>query len=157
MRIRGNYATYLYAVEGFKQYNNGFKEKDQNPDLIAMEFGGGKMPYVFHKENAYDLMLTIYGKKQLVDYLGITREKFDEYVEENGLLNVMTANLKGRGFVMVTDFANYAEYSNGGQNGIIGITAMDIDGELYAEKGEKLFTDKAKYEEMYNYKKPETL
>ena len=157
MRIRGRYATYLYAVVGFEKYNNGFKDQEQNPDLIAMKFGDGKIPYVFHKDKAYDLMLAIYGTEQLVDYLKITREKFDEYVQKNGLLETMNANLSGRGFIMVTGMKDYCEYSNGGQNRIIGITGMGLDGEMYAEKGEPLFSEKATYEDMYQYKKPETL
>lgn len=148
--MRDEHAYYCYGIEGFENYSNGY-DKPQNPDLITMKYGGGKK-YVFHKNACYDLMKSIYGEKYFISMLGVTKEMFEKAVKKDGLLKVMNANLKGRGFMMVTDFASYHEYSNGGQNKVLGITGVGLSGKTFAEKEEDLFNDKATCDEMYNYK-----
>ena len=138
MKIIGKHATYLYSIDGFKQYSNGYSELKQNPNLIAMSYGAGKSPFVFHKEKAYDLTLAICGKEQLVDENKFTKEKFDEYVEKYGMLKMLTYLLKGRGFVIVTDCYDYSQFGNAIQSSVVGITGMDIDGKLFAEKNDEL-------------------
>ena len=53
------------------------------------------------------------------------------------------------GFVMVTD---YDEYYNLGQNNVVGITGMSLDGALYAQDEDELFTDRVTIDEQYCYK-----
>lgn len=146
--MKKEHAYYCYGIDKFEEYNNGY-DRPQNPNLITMFYGGEK-EYVFHKENAYDLVKAICGKPYFDDF-DLTKEKFNTYVEHHGLMQVMKYYLCGRGFVMVTNFKNYLEYSNGGQNRIVGITGMDLNGNLFAQSEEELFSDQATYEEMYDY------
>ena len=148
MEIKGNYAFYCYGIDGFEQYNNGF-ENEQNPNLITMKYGRGK-EYVFDKKYAYDLVKAICGMEKL-EYFKITKEKFEEQVNNSGLFAVLDYYLKGRGFVMVTGFKSVIEYSNGAQNRILGITGLDLDGNFHVKEVEDLFNKKATYDEMYKY------
>ena len=147
--MRQTHAYYCYGIDNFEEYNNGY-EGPQNPNLITMKYGNGKK-YVFHKDHCFDLLRAIMGDEYLLDNLKKTRENFNEFVKENGLIKTMNNCLKGRGFIMVTDFANYCEYSNGGQNSVVGISGMALSGELFACSEENLFTDEATYKEMYEY------
>lgn len=149
MKIKGNYATYLQGIREFRQYDNHFSP-EQNPNLITMKYGMGS-DFVFRKEDAYNLMLAIYGKDHLVNTLKITKEKFDEYVEKHGLINILNGNLVGRGVIFVTDFKNYLDYSNASHCSLLGITGLDIDGDFLAQDTSELFPDKVTYDEMYNY------
>ena len=149
MKIKGNCATYLQGIRGFEEYNNQLTP-EQNPNLVTMKYGMGSQ-FVFRKEDAYDLILAIYGKEHLVDTLNITREKFDQFVEKHGLINTLNSNLTGHGVVFVTNFKNYLDYSNAGHSALIGITGMDLDGEFLAQDTSELFADKVTYEEMYEY------
>ena len=153
MKIKDNpeLACYCHGIVKFEKYDNHYQGKEQNPNLIKLVYGGGS-GIVFHKDKSYDLMKAIYGEEYLVSKLGITKKKFDEYVEDRGLLNILNGNLIGRGFVVVTGFREYYEYTNAAHNSYIGITGMGLDGELYAKDTDELFTDKATYDEMYNYK-----
>ena len=145
------HAYYCYGIVGFGKYRNGYDEP-QNPNLITMIYGDGK-EYVFHKDQCFELMTAILGKEYLFEVLEKTKKDFDEHVKKNGLIQTMDATLTGHGFVMVTDYANYHEYSNGGQSDVVGISGIGLDGKLFARNEEELFTDKATYEEMYEYNK----
>ncbi len=150
--MKNEHAYYCYGITRFEEYNNGFN-KPQNPNLITMVYGGSK-EYVFHKENACDLVKAVCGKPSC-DKFNLTKEKFDKYVENYGLIETLTHYLKGRGFIMVTDFENYLEYSNGGQNRVVGVTGIDLNGVILAQSEEELFSDQATFDEMYRYKPDE--
>ena len=144
MKIKGNYAIYNYGIKEFKEY-------EQNPNLLIMVYGMDKTFY-FHKKDSYKLFKALYGQG-LMDALGIDQTKFDDNVTKYGLLQVLNNNLKGRAVVFVTNFKDYFEYLNGGQNLVKGITSIDIDGELFAKNSQELFPDTVTYDEKYNYKK----
>lgn len=148
MKIKGNCAFYCYGIDGFKKFNNGINN-NYNPDLIVMNYGRGK-EYVFDKKYAYDLVKAICGMEEL-EYFGTTKEEFEKEVNHSGLFKVLDYYLKGRGLVMVTGFKSVIEYSNGGQNKVIGITGINLDGNFHVEEIEDLFNKEAKYNEMYKY------
>lgn len=52
------------------------------------------------------------------------------------------------GFVMITNFKENLEYINARQNGVIGITGMDINGDLIANNLSELFRDSLTDEEF---------
>lgn len=157
MKIKGNFPTYLYAVEGFKKFNNGFEVKNpngvwggkSNPGLIEMNYGRGK-DYVFHKDRAYDLLIAIMGEK-CAEELGFSKAEFYELAKTYGLIKALNYSLKGHGFVMVTNFSNYSEYSNATQNKVLGITSIDLNGKLLVDDTSKLFNDEASFNEMYHH------
>ena len=45
-------------------------------------------------------------------------------------IEVLNQFLKGRAMILATDFKNYLEYSNGGQNGVCEIAGLQIDGNI---------------------------
>lgn len=161
MQIKDNFATYLYAVEEFKKFDNGFEGKKymngvlvgkSNPDLIEMNYGKGK-DYIFHKDRAYELLIAIMGR-ECAKEMGFSKAAFYDYVKKLGIIKALNRCLKGHGFVMVTNFANYTEYSNETQNEIIGITSMDLNGNMLVDDTSKLFNDEVSFNEMYNYDRP---
>ena len=43
----------------------------------------------------------------------------------------------------------------GGQNRVVGVTGIDLNGVIFAQSEEELFSDQATYDEMYHYKPDE--
>lgn len=140
--MRNEHAYYCYGIKEFKECDN--------PNLIKMIYNQSKQ-YVFHKNKCYDFVKAICGDAYLAD-VDMTKSKFDEHIKQYGLVDVMNANLAGRGFVMVTDYADYVEYYNLGQNNVVGITGMSLGGSLYAQDEDELFTDRVTVDEQYHYK-----
>jgi len=146
--MKNNYAFYCYGIDGVEQFNNGF-ECEQNPSLLTLKYGCGKK-YVFHADQAFKLIKAVYGVEMLLE-MKLTEKRFNENVEKDGLIECLNVYLKGRGMVMVTDFKNYLEYFNGGQNAVVGITSIDLNGAYHSLEDNGMFTDQATYEEMYEY------
>ena len=109
-------AYYNYAITGFKVNPN-------NADIIDIEYGESKLPLSIFKKDANRLIKAILPPVER-KVRGISDNIDGDVVER---LNVL---LKGRAMVLITDFANYLEYYNGGQNGIEKITGMNISGEF---------------------------
>ena len=157
MKIKGNYDVHNYAIQGFRkssandvfdinkirytpvyeELKEGYVSK-QNKDKIAMVYGNGNT-FDFDKTKAYDLLLTIFGKENLVERLGISKQIFDKLCEANGLENVLNEALKGSAVVVVT--AKNA-------SNVIGLTSLDKNGELVAKDTENLFTSSTNEKEM---------
>lgn len=118
---------------------NKLEVNQKNSSIIDVDFGFGKLPYHIHQSNLNDFC-----KALLPDY-----DLFKDYCEKNNGFSLKDANeiLKGRAIIFVTDFKEYFEYGNGGQNGIIGVTTLDIDGDFKAKELEDLFNDNVSYRE----------
>ena len=117
---------------------------------MTISLAGGKEFY-FRKEDSYKLLQKIVGKNFLESFK-VTKEKFDTLVQENGYLDVLNHYLEGRAVVIVSEFENYLEYFNGGQNAVVGLTGKDLDGEYIAKNTTDLFLNTVSYDDIYNYR-----
>ncbi len=157
--IKEKYAFYNYAIRGVEENRKGMydpeqedKEKYINPDLLVLKYGLGRgKEFYFRKEDSYKLLQKIVGKNFL-EFFAVTKEKFDVLVQENGYLDVLNHYLEGRAVVIVSEFENYLEYFNGGQNKVVGLTGIDLDGEYIAKNKEDLFLNTVSYDDIYNYR-----
>ena len=157
--IKGKYAFYNYAIRGVEENRKGMydpeqedKEKYINPDLLVLKYGLGRgKEFYFRKEDSYKLLQKIVGKNFL-EFFKVTKEKFDTLVQENGYLDVLNHYLEGRAVVIVSEFENYLEYFNGGQNKVVGLTGIDLDGEYIAKNTTDLFLNTVSYDDIYHYR-----
>ena len=156
--LKGKYAFYNYAIAGVEEnqtcaygIDQADREKYINPDLLILKYGiGGEKQFYFRKQDSYKLLQKILGQNYL-DYMRISKEKFDDVVSKKGYLPALNGCLDGRAVVFVTEFENYSEYHNRGQNGVVGLTGIDLDGEYIAKEKGDLFPDNISYEDIYNY------
>lgn len=148
--------------EGYSYYNYGIGEvvenseketymegKPANKNLLILKYGGGKKFY-FRKADAYKLLQRVLGQKFL-KAIKYNEKTFHENIEKSGYVDVLNTFLKGRAIIFVTEFENYLEFLNGGQNSVVGLTGMDIDGKLLAEQEKELFLDDVSFDEIYRY------
>lgn len=140
--LKGEYAFYNYGI-------SGVEEVHRNPNLLILKYGiRGLKEFYFRKKDSYKLLQKILGQNEL-DYRRITEAKVNEYITKHGYSKALNDYLNGRAVVFVTEFANYLEYYNGGQNDLVGLTGIDLDGEYIAKEKEDLFPANVTFEEMY--------
>ena len=129
---------FSYGIDGFSYCFN--KETEQIDDnLLIMFYGHGKK-FVFAKEKAYDLICAINGNK---NSNGSTFDKdcFNFELKYMNILELLESRLQGRAFMMITNFKNPVEYDNKIQNGLIGLTGLDLDCKPFAKTTNELFKD----------------
>lgn len=143
---------FTYGIMGFSLCYN--KETEQiEKDLLIMYYGNGKK-YVFKKESAYNLICAINGKQNPNGSCFI-KDVFDfELKYMSNIINVLNNRLKGRAFVLITKSKNPVEYINAVQNEVIGITGLDLDGNLIAKSTNELFKDGFANFDVDNYCEP---
>ena len=133
-------AYYVYGI-------NGITTRKENDNIMVINFGNGKLPLYIFRKDLIDFIHAIIPVEEL-EYLGITDEKILSVVEEKGVES-LDELIKGRGMVLITDFKNYFEYSNGGQNGVKKITSIDIDGKFGRESAFDYESRKPSYYDLY--------
>ncbi len=116
-----------YFVYGLK----GIKVNENNEEILDIEFGRSKFPLNIFKKDIIDFIRAVIPAEELEER-GITEEKILKAIEEHGI-EVLNELLEGRAIVLITDFYNYFEYINAGQNQIRKITTLNIDGEIEEE------------------------
>ncbi len=128
-------AFYIYGIEKLEENKN-------NSNIIDVYFGNKTVAYHIHKVNLNNFVISL---------LPEFDDLYKYYFNKNNGFTVSDANqlLKGRAIVVVTDFKNILEYCNGGQNGIIGVTTLGLDGDFKAKTLDTLFKDNVTYEELY--------
>lgn len=99
-------------------------ENENNRNIIDIHFGSSKLPLSIFKKDAYDFLRSIISQVEIRER-GLERLLDKINGEEIKVLNYL---LEGRAMVLCTDFENYLEYANGGQNGIQKITSIQLDG-----------------------------
>ena len=146
-------ALFSYGVIGFSDCYN--KTTMQIEDDLLIMFYGNNKKFVFPKNSAYDLIKAINGKYN-VNGTEYTKENFDFELKffKMDIIAVLNSRLKGKGFIMITKFKNPVEYINGCQNEYVGITGMDLDGNLFAKSPKKLFKQGFASYDVDNYSKP---
>ena len=148
--LKEGYSYYNYGID--EVVENSAKEtymdcKPANTNLLILKYGGGKKFY-FRKVDSYKLLQRVLGQNflQAIKY---NEKTFHENIEKSGYVDVLNTFLKGRAIIFVTEFENYLEFLNGGQNSVVGLTGMDIDGKLLAQQDKQLFLDDVTYNEIY--------
>ena len=159
MLDKKKYSFYLYGITNVKENDrsgvfgpNASPEdikRTTNPNLLIVEYGGGKNFFV-KKVDAYDFVKAIVGENFLKEY-DIDEKKFYEVINKAGYVNALNELLLGSGIIFVTEFKSYFEYSNGGQNRVVGVTGIDLDGEYIAKNESELFGDNVSYNDIYKY------
>lgn len=113
-------ALYHYGI-------NGFEVRKENDAIIDIHYGqAGKMPLNIYKKDIKRFVRAIISPEEMEER-GFERLLKDEVEIEIELLNYL---LKGRAMILATDFKEYLEYSNGGQNGVCEIAGLRIDGNI---------------------------
>lgn len=159
MLDKKKYAFYLYGITNVKEndrsgrYGDNVSEEDikrtTNPNLLIIEYGEGKK-YFVKKSEMFQFVKAVIGENFLKAY-EIDERKFYDVIDKIGYVEAMKELLLGRGIIFVTKFKNYFEFSNGGQNAVVGVTGIDLDGEYIANDESELFCSKAGYDDIYRH------
>ena len=132
-----DYAYYSYGIDKITQ-------NDNNGDLIDIHYGGDrKVPISIFKTDFLDFIKAIISKEEREE-----RRLTDEILSNTGSKYVI-----GRAMILMTDFDNYLEYANAGQNGIIRIAGMDIHGRINMEESFDYKNRQPDFSELYPKKK----
>ena len=127
-----DYAYYTYGI-------GDIIENKENDSIVDVHFGNGKMPVHIFKEDLVDFYRAIIPEEERED-LEITDKELFQYGQKK---------VKGRAICLVTTFKNFLEYSNGGQNGIVALTGIKIDGRPNLEEGFDYKHRKPRYNDLY--------
>ena len=110
-----NRAFYNYAIIGFKTNKN-------NAAVVDILYGANKKPLHIFKKDAKKFIEAIISPEERIERK-ITQLVGDEVEMLNSLL-------KGRAMILCSDFENYLEYINSGQNCIKEIVGLTINGSI---------------------------
>lgn len=128
-------AYYNYAIVGFETNEN-------NPKIVDILFGEGKLPLNIFKKDAEEFMEAIISSKE-------KRERGIKPIEAGKEVETLNHYLKGRAMILITDFFNYFEFYNGGQNGIKEIAGLRITGEIAFEDAFDYESLSPSFEDLY--------
>lgn len=133
-------AFYNYAIEGFEVNEN-------NAAVVDIHYGAGKTPLHIFKKDTKMFVKAIISPKEI-------REREIERLIEGDEVEIKVLNklLKGRAMILLTDFKNYLEYCNGGQNGVKEIAGLWINGKIAFGDAFDYETLEPSYEDLYPIK-----
>ena len=110
-----NRAFYNYAISGFKTNKN-------NAAVVDILYGANKKPLHIFKKDAKKFIEAIISPEERIE-----RKIMQPVGDEVEMLNSL---LKGRAMILCSDFENYLEYINSGQNRIKEIVGLRINGSI---------------------------
>ena len=129
-------ALFSYGITGFSFCIN--KETKQiEKDWLIMTYGKNKY-YIFQKDKAFELIRAICGPKN-PNGSEFDKDCFECDLKLMGLMKLLDSRLTGRAMLIFTKFKNPAEYVNGLQNSVVGVTGLDLDGTPFAKTKKELF------------------
>lgn len=131
-------------------YNYGITDisiNEKNEELLNINYGRGKNPLSIFKRDIMAFIEAILPKDER-EQREITAEKVNKALEEDGI-KVLNYLLGGRSMIMITEFENYFEYCNVGQNHIKKITGLNINGEMELESAFDYEEKRPTYEDLY--------
>lgn len=111
-------AFYHYGIEGFEV-------RKENAAVVDIHYGSGKTPLNIFKKDIKRFVRAIISLEEMEER-GIERLLNGDEIE----IEELNYLLKGRAMILATDFKNYLEYSNGGQNRVCEIAGLRIDGNI---------------------------
>lgn len=111
-------AFYHYGIEGFEV-------RTDNTAVVDIHYGAGKTPLHIFKKDIKRFVRAIISLEEM-EARGIERLLNGDEVK----IEVLNQFLKGRAMIVATNFENYIEYSNGGQNCVCEIVGLLIDGNI---------------------------
>ena len=126
---------------------NSVELHKENEELLDINYGKNKIPISIYKNDIIDLIKAIIPAEE-IEYRGITAEKVEKALQEDGV-SVLNYLLGGRAMILITDFKNYMEYTNGGQNHIKKITGLNIDGKMELENAFNYETKQPSFRDLY--------
>ena len=116
----GKMAFYCYGIKEFKQ-------AEEKNEYIEMCYGENKESFFFNISDLKKFLKAILQEFDEEEWKKIHKETSFESKKVVALLNLY---LKGRGFVLATENKNELEYFNRDHSKIVGITHINLDGEL---------------------------
>lgn len=122
MKTEEKKAYYLYAIEKIKSCKD-----DSAYDEIVIS--GKDIGIFYPAKDRAKLMNAIISEEEREDR-GITQSELEKKLNKHGL-NTLNYVLKGRCFVLISDFKSTMEYTNAVTNGRqFTITNIDLDGKI---------------------------
>lgn len=111
-------------------YNFAFVKAEtnkNNPDIIDIYYGCKKIPYHIHKDRAFDFLCATLPYSEL--FWDRTIDILKAHAQKNPI-KLLNECLKGMPIIFVTKLGSYNEYIEDGQNAIVGVTSMNIKGNM---------------------------
>lgn len=137
-----NRAFYHYGIDGIEV-------SKKNDSIVDIYYGASKSPLHIFKKDVSRFVRAIISSEE-AEEAGIEQLPNENEVEFK--ITLLNRLLKGRAMILATNFKNYSEYYNVGQNGVCEIAGLLIDGNINWAESFPYNELKPEYEDLYPIK-----
>lgn len=131
--------NYSYSIDGVE-------ENPLNSEIANIKYGDGKVPLNIFKKDLDRFARAIMSSEEM------EKRKISKMLEGEDKIKVLNCCLKGRAMILATTFFNYFEYDNKGQNEIVEIAAIRLDGHIAWEDAFPYHKLEPSWDDLYGSK-----